>query len=114
MKLVSKEIFPTDARDKLVQKLGGIDNGVSDMRLALETAEAKCLELNEETNIKANDIICRLGDEKYVREKIINELNKELKFARRIILGASENVINKELEEYVEMLHRKKLTNEQS
>ncbi len=48
MKLVSKEILPIDARDKLVEKLGGIDNGICDLRAALEWAEAKCLELNKE------------------------------------------------------------------
>ncbi len=48
MKLKSKEIFPVEARDKLVANVGKIDNGVCDMRVALEWAEAKCFELNKE------------------------------------------------------------------
>ncbi len=48
MKLQSKIILPVEARDNLVAKLGPIDNGISDMRLALETAEQQCFDLNEE------------------------------------------------------------------
>lgn len=48
MKLTSKEIFPVEARDILVENVGKINNGVCDMRAALEWAEAKCLELNGE------------------------------------------------------------------
>ncbi len=80
MKLTSKEICPITVRDRLIKNLAGQDVNICDLVKAVEWAEAKCLELNkenEETNIKANDIICRLSDEKYVGEKIINELNKE-------------------------------------
>lgn len=48
MKLTSKEICPTEVRDKLIEKLAPIDNGINDMRFALETAEEKCFELNKE------------------------------------------------------------------
>lgn len=48
MKLISKEIFPVEARDKLVEKLGGVDIGVTDIRFALETAERQCFELHKE------------------------------------------------------------------
>ncbi len=56
MKLQSKTICPVEVRDRIVNKLGPIDNGVSDLRLALETAEKQCFKLNEE-NEKLKRII---------------------------------------------------------
>ncbi len=53
MKLQSKTICPVELRDKIVNKWGPIDNGVNDMRLALETAEQQCFELNKK-NIELN------------------------------------------------------------
>jgi len=61
MKLKSKEICPVSVRDRLVANLASQDNTICDLRLALDWAEEKCFELNE-----------------------------ELKFARRIILSISE------------------------
>ena len=79
MKLNSKTICPTEVRDRIVDKWGPIDNGVNDMRLALETAEKQCFELamdNEVLQEKINisgDIIKQLGLEKEGYKKIINE-----------------------------------------
>jgi len=48
------------------------------MRLALETAEKQCFELNDEMAVKANNIICKLNDDIEVQKKIINELENQL------------------------------------
>ena len=83
MKLTSKEICPITVRDRLIKNLANQDIAVSDIVKAVEWAEAKCLELNEEneeTNIKANDVVCRLGDDIEVQKKIIDQLNKQIAF----------------------------------
>ncbi len=72
MKLKSKEIFPTEARDKLIDKLGGVDNGISDMRLALETAEQQCFDLNEK-NRDLISIAKAFENNAIKHQKLLNE-----------------------------------------
>ena len=81
MKLTSKEIFPVDARDKLVAKLGWMDDGVSVFRTALEETEKQYVELNDKNNKLEQNVTYLKWKirqcNKVVREqqKIINETN---------------------------------------
>lgn len=85
MKLKSKEICPVEVRDKLISKLAPIDNGISDLRFALETAEEKCFELDKENE--------KLSEEKYritidyvaLVKEIINSLKMDLDKFKKLV-----------------------------
>ena len=85
MKLISKEICPVSVRDRLIKNLANQDIAVSDIVKAVEWAEAKCLELNEDNQeleenvIYAKDSIINLGNEiRALQEKLDNciEINQ--------------------------------------
>lgn len=103
MKLVSKEIFPTEARDTLVEKLGGIDNGVCDIRAALEWAEEKCLELDKEKEDCLKRIIGAIGQLKWGHLK--NESHDKL---------TSDQQIADSIYDVVIALIETQITNDQS